>query len=447
MKEDNHYNRYHSIIERGYDSEFENSNENIEDRHNFLYPNVHNDRYSKYFSYDQKFEADHFFVEDSTSQNLQFRYKFPNFKEPNEGSHYIQEFSKYSAEVQNEKSANTLFSTPLTATTTVQENVQEISCLTNIFSAITNFLHKSKVLLQYGFNDAQKTTLDIIIDMLTLVIFIVLLKRWIQFDVLGHSERKTKTCALDKDITHRQSRNHHKKKQHSKLEFDSGLNKSLEFINAPHLSSSNQSSSSQNIKDEFRSASVSELSIFDDDSSFDSDSIEISISDEISSIFTSSLSSNDTFDETDNEELEINEYNTNCNTIRNSNLCSIKESDLFLPTQKELHQLPRRRTDSSHSGQGHFSENCNDNEELEVISSSINSEDDQSSECSWFNEYYPKEKRNLIVTKHKLLADCNSRFLVCILNSLNSYCLTFLNCILFIILGQMLEVSTVTQQM
>ena len=139
-----------------------------------------------------------------------------------------------------------------------------------------------------------------------------------------------------------------------------------------------------------------------------------------------------------NEESEINECKTNCNTIRNSNLCSIKESDLFLPTQKELHQLPRRRNDSSHSGQGHFSENCNDNEELEVISSSINSEDDQSSECSWFNEYYPKEKRNLIVTKHKLLADCNSRFLVCILNSLtllNSYCLTFLNCILFIFLG------------
>ena len=176
MKEDNHYNRYHSIIEKGYDSEFENSNENTEDRHNFLYPNVHNDRYSKYFSYDRKFEADQFFVEDSTAQNLQFRYNFPKFKEPNEGSYYIQEFSKYSAEVQDEKSANTLLSTPLTATTTVQENVQEISCLTNVFSAITNFLHKARVLLQFGFNDAQKTTLDIIIDMLTLVIFIVLLK-------------------------------------------------------------------------------------------------------------------------------------------------------------------------------------------------------------------------------------------------------------------------------
>ena len=80
----------------------------------------------------------------------------------------------------------------------------------------------------------QKNSTDVFIDMLTLVIFIVLLKRWLQFDIFGGD--KDKEFLVTDTSSHRQSRYYRTKRETLKSECGVELNNSLELLSTPELS-------------------------------------------------------------------------------------------------------------------------------------------------------------------------------------------------------------------
>merc|ERR1711963_405299 len=108
------------------------------------------------------------------------------------------------------------------------------------------------------------------------------------------------------------------------------------------------------------------------------------------------------YDLSDSEESDIdNEKNDICNSSDQKHLRSIKESDLIVPTKNECYNSQRYGNTLPQSELDDFLKNNKklspaNSEVLDVkdTSSDWNTEDyDESSDCSWFNEYYPKEKR------------------------------------------------------
>ena len=97
MKEDNHYNSYNNIVEIGYDSEFETSYDYNDEKQNFLYPHIHNDQFSKHFSYDQVFQADKSFIASRTSQDSNIKFISQKLKRLNEDSNDQQHFKGYNS--------------------------------------------------------------------------------------------------------------------------------------------------------------------------------------------------------------------------------------------------------------------------------------------------------------------------------------------------------------
>ena len=95
MKEDNHYTTYNNIVEKGYDSEFETSYDYNDEKQNFLYPHIHNDQFSKHFSYDQVFQADKSIFTSRTSQDSNFKFISQKLKRLNEHSYHQQHFSRF----------------------------------------------------------------------------------------------------------------------------------------------------------------------------------------------------------------------------------------------------------------------------------------------------------------------------------------------------------------
>ena len=419
MKEDNHYNSYNNIVEIGYDSEFETSYDYNDEKQNFLYPHIHNDQFSKHFSYDQVFQADKSFIASRTSQDSNIKFISQKLKRLNEDSNDQQHFTRYTEDWQNEKYSEEILSTTLTSTALQEENSSDVDTLANILYTTTNILKDINSFLSPGFDDLQKNSTDVFIDMLTLVIFIVLLKRWLQFDIFG-SEKDEEFLVKDTS-SNRQSRYYRTKRETLKSECEVKLNNGLELLNTPELSQFAVSSNNLNRKNDSSCNSLSQSSFFDDGSSFDiTNSIEVSISDEISSLSSSSSLPDDEYDLSDSEESDIdNEKNVICNSSDQKQLRSIKESDLIVPTKNECYNSQRYGNTLPQSELDDFLKNNKklspaNSEVLDVkdTSSDWNTEDyDESSDCSWFNEYYPKEKRAFSLPRKSVQDDFNFRSL------------------------------------
>ena len=419
MKEDNHYTTYNNIVEKGYDSEFETSYDYNDEKQNFLYPHIHNDQFSKHFSYDQVFQADKSIFTSRTSQDSNFKFISQKLKRLNEHSYHQQHFSRFTEDWQNEKYSEKILSATLTSTESQEENSSDVDTLANILYTTTNILKNIKCFLSPCFDDVQKNSTDVFIDMLTLVIFIVLLKRWLQFDIFGGD--KDKEFLVTDASSHRQSRYYRTKRETLKSECGVELNNSLELLNTPELSQFAVSSKNLSRKNDSSCNSLSQSSFFDDGSSFDiTNSIEVSISDELSSLSSSSSLTDNEYDLSDCEESDSdNENNVICNSSGQNTLRSIKESDLLIPTKIEYHNSQRYGNDLQQSELDNFLENNKNlspanSEVLYAIdtSSNCNSEDyDESSECSWFNEYYPKENRAFTLPRKSVQDDCKLRSL------------------------------------
>ena len=401
MKDDTHYITYNNIVEKGYDSEFETSLEYDEDKNNFLYPHIHNDQFSKPFSYDQVYQADKSSIETSTSQNLHFKLISQRLKKSNEDIYYQQKFAGYSEGWHDEKYSEKILSATLTSTAPLEENGSEVLTCEKILCSLANTFQTIKHFFSSEFDNIEKTSAAIIIDMLTLVVFIVLLKRWLQFDVLGHDKERNCEWFLRESSSHRKSRYNSRKKPNLDIEYELKLNNSKELLNCNQHSRFTISSNHQLIKAESRSNSISQSSDYDEESLFEiTNSLEISITDEVSSLCSSSLSLDDKDDLIDSEESYTD--NENDDTYKDSSQMKFynnQESDRFIRSENKSRHSERSINNSSNSGLAHFSENnegvSGTDKEENVITSSSNCENDDSSECSWFNEYYPKERRCL----------------------------------------------------
>ena len=419
MKEDNHYTTYNNIVEKGYDSEFETSYDYNDEKQNFLYPHIHNDQFSKHFSYDQVFQADKSFLASRTSQDSNFKFISQKLKRLNEHSYDQQHFTRFTEEWQNEKYSEKILSTTLTSTASQEENSPDVDTLANILYNTTNILHNIKSFLSPGFDEVQKNSTDVFIDMLTLVILIVLLKRWLQFDIFG--SEKDKEFLVKDTSSHRQSRYYRTKRETLKSECKVELNNSLELLNTPKLSQFAVSSNNLSRKNDSSCDSLSQSSFFDDESSFDiTNSIEVSISDEISSLSSSSSLLDDEYDLSDSEESDIdNEKNVICNSSDQKQLRSINDSDLLIPTKSEYYNsqrygnnLPQSELDSLLENNKNLSPANSEVLDVKDTSSDWNTEDyDESSECSWFNEHYPKENRAFSLPRKSVQDDCKLRSL------------------------------------
>ena len=419
MKEDNHYTTYNNIVAKGYDSEFETSYDYNDEKQNFLYPHIHNDQFSKHFSYDQVFQADKAFLASRTSQDSNIKFISQKLKRLNEHSYDQQHFTRFTDDWQNEKYSEKILSTTLTSTALQEENSSDVDTLANILYTTTNILKDINSFLSPGFDDLQKNSTDVFIDMLTLVIFIVLLKRWLQFDIFG-SEKDEEFLVADTS-SHRQSRYYRTKRETLKSECEVKLNNGLELLNTPELSQFAVSSNNQNRKNDSSCNSLSQSSFFDDGSSFDiSNSIEVSISDEISSLSSSSSLPDDEYDLSDSKESDTdNEKNVICNSSDQKQLRSIKESDLIVPTKSECYNsqiygnnLPQSEFDDFLENNKNLSPANSEVLDVTDTSSDWNTEDyDESSELSWFNEYYPKENRAFSLPRKSVPDDFKLRSL------------------------------------
>ena len=433
MKEDTHYITYHNIVEKGYDTEFETSYDNNEDKHKFSYPYSHIGQNSKLFPYYQVNEADETSAGDSILRNLHLSSGSQKLKRFNEESDYPLHLTVYNEELQNEKSSEKMLSTTLTSSSSHEENIPEIDTYTGILSTITFIFQKLYIILSSCFRDIQQSSFGVIVDMLTLVIFIVLLKRWLQFDVFGNNKGTTSELMSDDEGSHHKLRYRRKKriKQTFKLEFEAQRQSCQMFSDTSPISRSSKSSTrstSQVSKEKFSSSYISRSSVFDD-SSINSDVLEISISDDISSVVTSSFSSNDMHDDTDCEASELVEDETylTCNDNDMQTPCKLRKLESFLPNKEKPYLSQNHITSSPHleylSEKVYLSEKSGNesivnNEEIDLLNSNSgidDDENDESSECSWFTEYYPKSKQSLTVPQQYLIQKAGrTRSLMCI---------------------------------
>ena len=260
---------------------------------------------------------------------------------------------------------------------------------------IASVLHQLNYLLAPHQYSTQTILIQTVVDMLTLVILIYLLNRWLQFDVLGNSQGLNSDCFLENGGVQGKKRFRRKSRaQKPTLNWTESHNNRSDTGSITPLSSSSyrQSISSQ----EGRSSSIysSRASNPSNKSDSDPDSSDLSIADELSSFDTSSFS----FSEEDITDLEnLNVYCNESNIIENFEEKVVPTEIIFDDIEPSNGSGERDRIQAFDSLDRTTRDSSQSNEEAESISSddSICKEshyENDLSDLSWFTDHYPAKQ-------------------------------------------------------
>ena len=395
MQEDTHYLFYHNIVESGYSTQVATfSYGQHEDKHDFteLYPQ--NEQQSEYYTGKTFLASGDISAEISSLQSSKFNIPAHKSNKNNAEFDYLHRFSMYTERMQKENSPEEALPATIDIIESSREITHEKQARNDILNTILLGVEELNILLSSDQYNTYQSFVQAIVDMLTLVIFIVLLRRWLQFDVLGTTNGAASDIFLESGgSAGARCRRKTRIQERSKFQLECRENRCQEQSDArsiEKLSSSSSRSRVHGIDKRSTSNYTSRSSIFDDDSNLDTDSFEISISDEISSFITSSSLSCTDEDITD---VDDDELDGDCNLI----IRNVKEvnTDIHKPDVGHIIQLP---TDNKASIHSNFSEKSNripskNNQDTDLLSctSSYDEENDDEytiSELSWFIEHY-----------------------------------------------------------
>ena len=281
---------------------------------------------------------------------------------------------------------------------------------------IARVLHQLSYLLAPHQYSTQTILIQTVLDMLTLVILIYLLNRWLQFDVLGNSQGLSSDYFLENGGV--QGKKRFRRKSRAKkptLNWTEGHDNQSDTGSITPLSSSScrQSISSQ----EGRSSSIysSRASSPSNKSDSDPDSSDSSIGDELSSFDTSSFS----FSEEDITDLEnLNVYRNESNIIENfeEKEKSVPREIIFDDIEPSNESGKRDRIQAFDCLDRTTRDSSQSNQEAESISTddSICKErhyENDLSDLSWFTDHYPaKAHKNTFLNPYSQRQKKSLRF-------------------------------------
>ena len=398
MQEDTHYFVYHNIVESGYITQATTfSNAQHEDEQDFTDWYPQNDQHSEYYTSKTFLNSEDIFAKISSPQSSKLSLPAHKSNKNNAEFGYLHRFHMYTEATPNENSPEETLPATINLIESSRDTTHERKARSDILNTILFGVEELNILLNSDQYNAYQSVIQAIIDMLTLVIFIVLLRRWLQFDVLGTTNGAASDLFLESGgSAGARCRRKTRVQEHSRLEIECRKNVCREQSEARSIAKSASSSSRSLVHCiDKRSTSnyTSRSSIFDDDSILNTDSVEISISDEISSIITSSSLSCTDEDITDVDDDELDgDYNLIIGNVDeiNTNILKHDVGDIIpLPTDNKA---PLYYDNFSEENDRIPSKN-NEETDLLCCTSSYDEENDDEytvSELSWFIEHYQK---------------------------------------------------------
>ena len=410
MQEDTHYLYYHCIVESGYTTPISSiSQQHKEDGQDPVYHYAQNEPSSTDFSFTTLLKFDQSSTERSGPKFPRFNSQYLVSNELNQGSEYLQPYTIRAETMLNEQRPEEIFPTTLSPTRDAKEThrIYDFGTYPDIFSTINCALQQLNIVVASNQYNTQESLIRTAIDMLTLVIFIVLLRRWIQFDVLGSASGGASDIFLDNGGTHGAARFRRRTRtqQIPRLRWvypNENCNENSDTSSSSLLSSSSRRSCHIHQSERSSSSSSSTSYSFGDENNFEGDTLEISISDEISSFVTSSSFS--LTEEDDKTDVGDNGSDGDCSsisgnvdekfgvTIDNERIIPCQSSDKISPTPNNTDK--EKYLCGGNSFSNIKSKSNISKEKIDAISSGSsyddeNEEDYAISEFSWFAEHYP----------------------------------------------------------
>ena len=409
MQEDTHYHNYHFTVESGYTTALSNiCRQNIDGDQDSIFHCPQDEHSSENrFCYVPILGPSQLPARSYASKLSVVDSQYPTSSEFDQETGYIQSFAIRSETMLEEELPDKVFSATLDRGE-LKDNYNNNNVLSKVFQTIDYVLqHVNNLPLSYQ-REEYKNCILLLIDMLTLVMFVVFLKRWLQFDVFGRSSGGASDMFLDSGGFVGASRCRRRRRSHQTPRInwvfpDYSSNEESNASCSPPDSPLSRNSRPQRENNGSDTSDSDDSCLFDDENKFEGDTIEISISsDEISSLITSS-----SFSLTESEaetEDNINEKDGNYSSI--SSNVNVRAKIAFAnnsPGRTQviaLSEINSNRVDSQNITNLRLNSYCNSNNQLAfneepLILDNIdsihedNEDDDTSSEFSWFNEHYP----------------------------------------------------------
>ena len=434
MQEGTHYLLYHCIVESGYTSQVSTFLDNQhEDQDDFIHAYPKNEQNSDYFKGNAFVELDKYSTECSNSQLQRFLLQY-RYTGNQQGNDYSQFLLMCPDKMHNEELPEEILPATLSPQTANINTDYDIQTLPNIFNLFDHVLLQPDTLLPSYLYDPNQSLIQATIDMLTLVIFIILLKRWLQFDVLGAANGGNSDLFLENGgsrgvARYRQRR---RNKEPSKLRWENNGKAWTENsdICQPRLPSSSNRSSVPDARNRSCSSYSSRSSIFDENNS-NPETIEISISDESLFVASSSfsLTEEDDITNTENDESDSDQSSLNFYAEEKVDSAQIKHTQSAKYCSGEICQSQcLSQSSASNHRENYLLKDTNephtDNDEIDLISTngSLDDEYDKDydiSELSWFVERYPTMEKKQPLPKHYSKRQSKTcRFFLCIIELL-----------------------------
>ena len=188
MQEDTHYHNYHFTVESGYTTALSNiCRQNINGDQDPIFHSPQDEHSSENrFCYVPILGPSQFPARNHASKLSVVDSQYPTSSEFDQETGYIQSFTIRSETMLEEELPDKVFSAPLDRGE-LKDDYSNNNFPSKIFQTIDYVLQHVNNFPLSDEREEYKNCMLLLIDMLTLVMFVVFLKRWLQFDVFGRS--------------------------------------------------------------------------------------------------------------------------------------------------------------------------------------------------------------------------------------------------------------------